>query len=76
MPKTRITLTIDAGLLTAVKVIAARSGKGDSQVIEEALRRDLGFELLDEIWNRATLSENDAMDLAREALEATRNLPR
>ena len=30
-------------VLRAVKVRAARSGKGDSEVIEEALRRDLGL---------------------------------
>lgn len=73
MPKTRTTLTIDEKLLTAVKVMAARTGKGDSEVIEEALRRELGFDLLDEIWKRATLSEQEALDLALEAQEAARN---
>ena len=73
MPKTRTTLTIDEDLLTAIKVEAARSGKGDSQVIEEALRRDLGFDLLDEIWQRATLTEQEAMNLSREAQEAARH---
>ena len=73
MPKTRTTLTIDEDLLTAIKVEAARSGKGDSQVIEEALRRDLGFNLLDEIWQRATLTEQEAMNLSREAQEAARH---
>lgn len=37
----RTTLTIDDQVLRAVKVRAARTGKGDSEVIEEALRREL-----------------------------------
>jgi len=50
MPKVRTTLTIDAQVLRAVKVRGARTGKGDSQVIEEALRRELGLDLLDRLW--------------------------
>ena len=38
MPKVRTTLTIDEDVLRAVKVRGARTGKGDSEVIEEALR--------------------------------------
>ena len=60
MPKVRTTLTIDEEVLRAVKVRAARSGKGDSEVIEEALRRDLGLDLLERLWDRNRLSEEDA----------------
>ena len=67
MPKTRTTLTIDEDVLTAVKVHAARTGKGDSEVIEEALRRDLGFDLLERLWAKNDLSEDEAMTLAVEA---------
>jgi hypothetical protein len=70
--KVRTTLTIDEDLLRAVKVRAARMGKGDSAVIEEALRRQLGFELLDRIWDSADLSEAEAIDLAVEAQHETR----
>lgn len=72
MAKVRTTLTIDAEVLRAVKVRAARSGKGDSEVIEEALRRDLGLDLLERLWARNQLSEADAMELAIEAQRATR----
>lgn len=72
MSKARTTLTIDEEVLRAVKVRAARTGKGDSEVIEEALRRDLGLDLLDELWARNTLSEKDATRLAIEAQHATR----
>ncbi len=72
MARVRTTLTIDETVLRAVKVRAARTGKGDSEVIEEALRRDLGVDLLDRLWARSNLSENDATALAVEAQHATR----
>jgi len=64
MPKVRTTLTIDERVLRAAKVKAARTGKSDSEVIEEALRRDLGFELLERIWARSDLTEDQATELA------------
>ena len=65
-------MTIDEDVLRAVKVRAARLGKGDSEVIEEALRRDLGLELLDRLWARNDLSEAEATALAVEAQHASR----
>lgn len=73
MTKVRTTLTIDEEVLKAVKVRAARIGKGDSEVIEEALRRDLGMDLVERLWTRNRLSENEAIQLAVEAQHATRD---
>lgn len=70
--KTRTTLTIDEQVLRAVRVRAARTGMGDSEVIEQAVRKDLGFDLLDRLWSRADLDEDEAMALAVEAQHATR----
>ncbi|HEY2719790.1 MAG TPA: ribbon-helix-helix protein, CopG family [Solirubrobacteraceae bacterium] len=75
MSKVRTTLTVDEEVMRAVKIAAARAGKGDSQVIEEALRRDLGLDLLDRLWERNKMSEEDAMNLALEAQHATRRDP-
>jgi hypothetical protein len=72
MPKTRTTLTIDENVLRAVKVHAARSGMGESEVIEKAVRRDLGFDLMDRLWDRNDLSEKEAMALAVDAQKAAR----
>ena len=72
MPKVRTTLTIEEEVLRAVKVRSARTGKGDSEVIEEALRRELGFDLLDRLWQRNDLDEEQALTLAVEAQHATR----
>ncbi|MGH2374867.1 MAG: ribbon-helix-helix protein, CopG family [bacterium] len=72
MAKVRTTLTLDADVLRAVKVRAARTGKGDSEVIEESLRRDLGLDLLERLWATNRLSEEEARKLAVEAQHRSR----
>jgi hypothetical protein len=72
MVKVRTTLTIDEGVLRAVKVRGARLGMGDSEVIEAALRSELGLDLLERLWNRNRLTEEEASTLAVEAQHETR----
>ncbi len=72
MTKTRTTLTIDEEVLRAVKVRAARTGKGESEVIEEAVRRDLGLDLMERLWARNDMAEEDAMELAIAAQQKAR----
>jgi hypothetical protein len=73
MPKTRTTVTLDAEVFRAVKIKAARTGKRDSQVIEESLRRDLGLEGLEDLWTRVTAtSEGAGMALADAELHSMR----
>jgi hypothetical protein len=73
MAKVRTTVTLDEEVLRLVKVRAARKGKGDSEVIEESLRRDLGLDLLDRLWAKNRMTEDQAMRLALEAQHATRS---
>ena len=74
MSKVRTTLTIDEEVLRAGRRCAGLwTGKGDSEVIEEALRGALGFDLLERVWARNDdLTEDDAMALALEAQEYAR----
>lgn len=72
MAKVRTTLTIDEDVLKWVKIRAARTGVSDGAVIEEALRRDLRLDVLDELWADATMSETAATALAVEAQHQTR----
>ena len=72
MSKIRTTLTIDESVMKAVKMRAARTGRGDSQVIEESLRRDMGLDLLERLWERNDLPEGEATMLAVEAQHQTR----
>ena len=66
MPKRRTTVTLDERVLRAVRVKAARTGRRASDVIEEVLRRDLGFELLERAWANADMDEDEALTLAVE----------
>jgi hypothetical protein len=72
MAKARTTVTLDEELLRALKVRGARTGKSDGEVIETALRRELGFDLLEQIWAQNDLPEDEAMSLAVEAQHRTR----
>ena len=72
MPKARTTVTLDERVLRAVRIKAARSGRRDSDVIEEALRRDLGLDLLERAWERADLCEDEALRAAVEAQHEAR----
>ncbi len=72
MPKVRTTLTIDEDVLRSVKVRAARTGKGDSEVIEEAVKRGLGLDVFERLWEKNDLSEDEGMELALEAQSAAR----
>jgi hypothetical protein len=73
MSKVRTTLTIDESVMRAVKMRAARTGRGDSQVIEESLRRDMGLDLLERLWEKNNLAEGDVEALAVEAQHKTRS---
>jgi len=72
MAKVRTTVTLDYEVLRAVKIRAARLGRGDSEVIEASLRRDLGLDLLDKLWAKNDLEESEAAALAVEAQHRTR----
>ncbi len=73
MSKTRTTVTLDEDVIRAVKIKAARSGRRDSEVIEESLRRDLGLDALEELWARVRpASEAEGHDLATAELHAMR----
>jgi len=73
MSKTRTTVTLDEDVFRAVKIKAARSGKRDSQVIEESLRRDLGLDELVEIWSKVNpVTEEESLKLANDELHAMR----
>lgn len=62
--KRKVTLYISDDVLRATRVAAARGDKRDSEVVEEALRKHLGFSVLDRVWGRSRLSDDEAMKLA------------
>jgi hypothetical protein len=62
--KKKVTFYVDEGVLRAARVRAARNDLRDSEVVEEALRAYLGFDLVDRIRAKSSLTEDQAMKLA------------
>ena len=72
MARAKATVYLDPEVLRAARVQAARTGKRDSDVVEETLREYLGLALLQRIWEKADLSEDEALELAYDELHAMR----
>ena len=70
--KKKVTLYVDEDVMRAARVRAARTDKRDSEVVEDALRAYLGFDVLAGVWARSDLSEDEAMHLAVEETHAAR----
>jgi len=71
--KRRTTVYLDDEVLRAARVQAAREGKHDYEVFEAALRRYLGFEVIDRVRARnADVSEADVLADSRSALAEAR----
>jgi hypothetical protein len=70
--KKKVTLYVDAEVLRAARVRAARTDRRDSEVVEEALRAYLGFDVLASVWGRSDLDEDQAMSLAVDAVHESR----
>ena len=70
--KKKVTLYVDEDVMRAARVRAARTDKRDSEVVEEALRAYLGFDVVAGVWARSDLGEDEAMRLAIEETHAAR----
>lgn len=79
MGRKKTTVYVDEELLRAARIEAARSGRSDSDVFEEALRRLLRLDVADRVWARNAaepLDSDDALALAYAELEAVRRRQR
>lgn len=63
---------LDEDLLRRAKVLAARTGRRDYEVMEEALRRYLGLGAISAVWDRSDLEEEEALRLAYRELHSSR----
>lgn len=68
----KTTVYIDADLLRAAKVAAAREDKPDYVIFEEALKLRLGHDVIERVQKAAGLGEDEAMSLALQATKAAR----
>ncbi|MBX7160300.1 MAG: hypothetical protein K1X95_08420 [Acidimicrobiia bacterium] len=73
MARKKMTVYVDEDLLRAAKVYAARKDLRDSDVFETALRKYLGLDLFESVWERnGELDPDDATVLAYDELNAAR----
>ena len=73
MARKKTTVYVDEDLLRAAKVYAARKDLRDSDVIETALRKFLGPDLFESVWDRnRDLDPDAATHLAYEELDEAR----
>lgn len=71
--KRKVTFYLGDDVLRAARVRAARSNRRDSEIIEEALRAFLGFDVVERVWERSDLGGDEAMQLAVSEQHALRN---
>lgn len=71
--KKKVTFYLDEEVLRAARVRAARSDRRDSEIVEEALRAYLGFDVVEHVWARSDVAENEALDLAVSEQHALRD---
>lgn len=72
MTRKKTTVYLDEDLLRGAKVLAARTDRKDYEVLEEALRAYLGIAVLERVWGRADLSDDEALKVAYRELDAMR----
>jgi len=73
MPRRKTTVYLDEELLRAAKVVAARTDRREYEIVEEALRDDLGISSMEAIRRRSDLSDEEAMELAVAETHAVRS---
>ncbi len=70
--KSAATVKLDADVLDAIRLEAARSGRSEDQVVEDAVRRYIGPSVLDHLRERNHLDDDEAMKIATDELAAHR----
>lgn len=68
----KTTVYLDEELLRSAKILAARTDRKDYEVLEAALRRYLGIEVLERAWSRSDLTDEQGLAVAYEELDAMR----
>ena len=68
----KTTVYLDEELLRGAKVMAARTDRKDYEVLEAALRQYLGVDVLERVWARSDLTDDEGLKVAYEELDAMR----
>jgi predicted transcriptional regulator len=72
MARHATTVYLDDETLQAARAIAARDDRDASDVIEDAVRRYVGLDVVEAVWARSDRGEDEAIALADEEKHAAR----
>jgi hypothetical protein len=72
MARAKATVYLEPEVLRAARIRAARTGKRDSDIVEEALREYLGLAVIDRIRSKSDLDPDEAAKLAYDELRNVR----
>lgn len=72
MAEQPVSVVLHDEVADVVRREAARTGRTETEVVEAAVRRLATTSVLDKLWERATLDEDEAMAIATEETEAHR----
>jgi hypothetical protein len=73
MARKKLIVSLDGELTEEVRATASRRGISEDELIEAAVKRYLGIESQERVWERnAALSEDEAMALAVEVVHEVR----
>ena len=67
-----VSVVLPKEVADVVRREATRTGRTDAEVVELAVRRLVAPSVLDRLWERSTLNEDEAMTLAVEEQRALR----
>jgi hypothetical protein len=73
MARRPTTVTMDEKVIEDLHAVADRLGVSEDEVVEQAVRRFVSLDVLDDLWARNHLPEDEAEAIAAEELSAYRS---
>ena len=68
----KTTVYLDEDVIRASRVLAARTGQHEYEIVNAALRSFLGLATVERVWARSPLTDDEAAPLANGELQAMR----
>jgi uncharacterized protein (DUF169 family) len=72
MARRKTTVYLDEDIVRASRVLAARTGQHEYEIVNAALRSFLGLAAVERVWARSPLTDEQAAALAYSELRAMR----
>lgn len=69
----KIKINLDPELREKVRLLAARTGRTDTEIMREALRTYLGLDVVESVRARSDIPEAEALELAYDEIHKSRH---